>query len=214
MKLSGVYLHSPFSTSNITEGNNRSLLLQFILSEIFHAANAHKNKEPFEKIYRPISSTFYPLDWSSQMGHLNKICEHTHLLKVAFPKNKDSASIFKHALTNTTALIANHYDNPSLSRHFEQELLTYFKQLYLLLEPLLLECSDDENIIFFLLKHQKVISHLSHSKYLLTFLTKMSEEGIDSLCEQICDSFHERGFASLIPEAKSLISELKKSHEQ
>lgn len=210
MSDSGVFLHSPFSESNVTKGNNRSLLLQFILSEIFQSKRAHENKDPVTKIFFPISSSFYPLDWSSQRGHLNKVWEHCQLLKHAFPEHKEATHVFKHALVNTTTIIANHCDTPS--ENFDMQLTLYLKQLYLMLEPLMIECKDDENFLFFLLKNQEIIHALTYSSYLISFLQKHTEEEIDSLCESICDSFHSRGFACLIPEVKASISHLKKSH--
>lgn len=207
---SGVFLHSPFSESNVMKGNNRSLLLQFILSELFQTTRAHISKEPLTKIFFPVSSSFYPLDWSSQRGHLNKVWEHCQLLKIAFPEQTQATTIFKHALINTTTAIANHCDTPT--DNFDMQLKLYLKQLYLVLEPLMIECKNDENFLFFLLKNQDAVRSITHSTHLLSFFQKHCEE-IDSLCESICDSFHSRGFACLIPEVKASIHYLKNCNE-
>ena len=211
MKDSGVFLHSPFSESNVMKGNNRSLLLQFILSEIFQSKQSEQNKEPLTKIFFSVSSSFYPLDWSSQRGHLNKVAEHMQLLKKAFPEQESAVAIFKHALQNTTTVIANHCDTPV--ENFDRQLSLYLKQLFLLLEPIMIECTDDENLVFFLLKNQKVIHSLTHQSYLLNFLQKNCEKEVESLSKSLCDRFHCRGFSSLIPEVKASIHYLQQINE-
>ncbi|MEI8328671.1 MAG: hypothetical protein WCG14_01535 [Chlamydiia bacterium] len=203
----GVFLHSPFSASNIMKGNNRSLLLQFILSEIFYSKIAHQNKEPLSTLFQSTSSCFYPLDWSSQRGYLNKILEHCALLKEAFPDQQEAVSIFKHALTNTTTAISNQLDAPY--ENFDRQLALYIQQLYLTLEPVMYECTTDENFLFFLLKNQDKIHAITHSQYLLSFIQKQLKQDIDPLCQWLCDKFHARGFTCLIPEVKTLLLQLK-----
>jgi hypothetical protein len=208
---SGVFLHSPFSEANIVKGNNRSLLLQFLLTQIFLSKKAQLKKASYEEIYSPITSSFYPLDWSSQRGCLNKACEHMLLLSTAFPTKLDAIALFKHSLINTTTALTNHLGG--ISEPFELQLSLYLKQLYLTLEPLILECKDDENLWFFLLQHQEIIEKITHSSHLLSFLQKNVIQGIDDLCKLLCDKFHARGFAFLIPQVKALVQLLKNCHE-
>ncbi|MCX6990815.1 MAG: hypothetical protein NTX49_07135 [Chlamydiae bacterium] len=210
MKNSGVFLHSPFSESNVMKGNNRSLLLQFILSEIFQSKQSEQSKEPLTKIFFSVSSSFYPLDWSSQRGHLNKVIEHTQLMQKAFPEQGPAVAIFRHALQNTTTVIANHCDTPL--ENFDRQLTLYLKQLFLMLEPMMIECIDDENFVFFLLKNQQMIHSLTHRSYLLNFLQKNCEE-IESLSKSLCDRFHCRGFSGLISEVKASINYLQQINE-
>jgi hypothetical protein len=206
-----VFLHSPFSETTIQKGNNKSLLLQFILSEIFRCKTAQNKNEDIANIFFPISSSFYPLDWASQRGYLNKVVEHSQLLKKAFAENLESVAIFRHSLTNTVTAISNHLEETI--PHFDMQLSLYLKQLYLTLEPLMLQCKEDENFIFFLLKNQQSIHSLTHRTYLLSFLEKHALLDIDHLCETLCDRFHSRGFAFLIPEVKSAILYLKEKNE-
>jgi len=202
-----IFLHSPFSTSNIHERKNNALLLQFILSEIFSADIEIKNKTALQRIYFPTNSSFYPLDWSTKMGPINKLIEHSLLLNKAFPNHKETIQLFKHALTNTTSAIANQLEIPEAN--FDLQLTLYLKQLYLMLEPLMIECKSDENFLFFLLKNQEKVHSMTHSKYLINFLQKNCSDDIDTLSENICDKFHNRGFACLIPEIKGFIINLK-----
>ncbi|MBM3207000.1 MAG: hypothetical protein FJZ57_00105 [Chlamydiae bacterium] len=202
-----IFLHSPFSKSNIDERNNKVLLLQFILSEIFNAESEHKNNTPLHNIFFPTISSFYPLDWSTKMGPLNKVVEHSLLLPKAFPEQKQAIKIFKHALTNTTNAISNYIDMPS--ENFELQLMLYLKQLYLMLEPLMIECKSDENFLFFLLKNSGKVHSITYPNYLMNFFVKNCGHNVDSLCESICDKFHNRGFACLIPEIKAFIANLK-----
>ena len=203
----GVFLHSPFGESNIMQGNNKSLLLQFILNELFQSQTALQNKEPLLTLFEPISSSFYPLDWSSQRGHFNKVVEHALLLKTAFPEQIEAIDLFEHALVNTTNAITNHLDKPG--DYFDRQLTLYIKQLYLLLEPIMCECGEDENFLFFLLKHHEKIHAITHSTYLLSFIQKELKQEPTALCEWLCDKFHARGFTCLIPEVKSLLLQLQ-----
>lgn len=202
-----IFLHSPFSKSNIHERNNKELLLQFILSEIFNADIEIKNQTILQRIYFPTNSSFYPLDWSTKMGPINKLVEHSLLLTKAFPTQRETIQLFRHALTNATNAISNHLETPE--ENFNLKLTLYLKQLYLILEPLMIECKSDENFLFFLLKNQEKVHSITHSKYLINFLQKNCNDDIDTLSENICDKFHNRGFACLIPEIKEFIINLK-----
>ena len=208
---SGVFLHSPFSETNIAKGNNKSLLLQFILTQVFSSKKAQIDKKDFKEIFSPITSSFYPLDWSSQRGALNKVCEHALLLSKGFPGQKEPVDLFRHCLLNVTTAVTNHLEKKS--EHFDMQLSLYLKQLYLTLEPLIIECREDENLLLFLLKHQDLVGQITHSSHLLSFLQKNISTGIDCLCEGLCDRFHARGFAFLIPQVKSLIQTLKECNE-
>lgn len=208
----GVFLHSPFSEKNISEGNHKYLLIQFMLCELFKSLDSIKNKDIISYVYAPGPSSFYPLDWSSQRGHLNKVLEHSQLLHKAFEQHRESISVFKHALNNTTNLIINHLDTPS--DNFESQLGVYFKQLFLLLEPIVKDCLEDENFLFFLLKNQEKVHSVTYPKYLNNFLQKHFGTDVESICESVCDKFHARGFANLIPEVKTAIYQLKNENEQ
>ena len=203
----GVFIHSPFSEKNILKGNNKSLLLQFILTDLFSSKTSQIKNETLDKIFFPVSSSFYPLDWTSQRGYLNKVLEHSLLLKEAFPEKKESIAIFKHSLLNTTIAITNQIEQKSQT--FDLQLSLYIKQLYLTLEPIMHDCMEDENFLYFLIKNQEIISKITHESYLVSFLEKKFQEGLDSLCKSMCDKFHLRGFAFLIPEVKTSIAYLK-----
>ncbi len=165
----------------------------------------------YKEIYMPVTSAFYPLDWTSQRGSLNKVGEHALLLTKAFPEQIETVTLFRHSLINLTTAMSNHFEKKTET--FEMQLSLYLKQLYLTLEPLILECKDDENLLLFLLKHQIDIGYVTHQSHLFSFLQKNISVGIDCLCNLLCDKFHARGFAFLIPQVKSLIQTLKNVNE-
>ncbi len=201
--------HSPFSRSNVRQGTHCSLLLQFLLDELFQAIAAFSHRAPVEALFVLEKSPFYSLLWSSPTGHINKLSEHAQLLDASFPHDRDTTSIFSHALENTRNLLINYIEHRNKVSDFEVELASYLKQMFSLLEPLMYSCKHDENFIYFLLRHKKQIALLSHPQYLALFLEKSFPQGLDHLCEIMCDHFHARGFASTIPEVKQAISELK-----
>ncbi|HSW87269.1 MAG TPA: hypothetical protein VLG49_07225, partial [Rhabdochlamydiaceae bacterium] len=96
MRKADFFLHSPFSLSLTAKEENKVLLLQFILSDLFSAF--HFNKEnSFDLIFSP-EPFFYPYDWSLRIGYLNKIQEHSVLLSQAFELLEEPLILFNQAL--------------------------------------------------------------------------------------------------------------------
>lgn len=204
------YFHSPFSEKTITEGNNRSLLLQFILSEVFSFVSAPKQllSSPYAA---PDEAPFF-LHHIYEDLSLHKIQEHTSLLPLAFEKLSDENSAFVHSLSNVVHLLYNHSKFPKTGteelEELKKTLVTYLKQLFFLLRPFIKECKADGGLILFLLRHQKEVALLSDNSALATLLKEMHLGKGRSLQDELCDDFHKRGFAYLIPEIKSLIESL------
>lgn len=201
-----VFFYSPFSPSNVSEETNKVFLLQFILSEIIHCWTAIKKSEPLFAIFQT-SRGFFPYDWSHSTGHLNKAQEHASLLKYAFPDQRETGQAFLTLLMETIHWVSLHCHEDS-SNH--PELIVLIRKLYLHLEPLLKECSSSENLIFFLLKHQTALIDICPT--FTSFLIGLYPEGLSRLKDSLCDHYHRRGFASVIPELKLLIDNLEKSY--
>lgn len=187
--MQNIFFHSPFSAATAQSEQNRALILQFILSEIFHTLKA-PNIESIFSSSRPL----FPYDWANQIGHWNKIREHAILLSYAFPSLPEAARFFEEAVNKAPKEI--------------HELRLYLRNLYLFLEPLIEFCKDNENLIFFLLKHHKEIDELKAPHTLKSLLLKIFPNGLTSMSKQLAENFQRRGFAPLIAEAQSLIAKL------
>jgi hypothetical protein len=85
----------------------------------------------------------------------------------------------------------------------------YLPEIFLALEPFVKACKENENLIFFLLKHRAEIDQCIQKNYIHALLLKLHPSGLSELCEKLCDNYHHRGFYFLIPEIKLLMSELK-----
>lgn len=122
-----------------------SLLLQFILSELFEAHKIYDG-ENWEKIVSA-QPRFFPYDWNMSVGHLNKTKEHSALL--------GSKKFDKHL-------------EKIMKKQLSKELLRLeIKKLYLILEPFM--DREDENLIFFLLKNRKVIDEVVGKGHLQSY---------------------------------------------
>jgi hypothetical protein len=62
-----------------------------------------------------------------------------------------------------------------------------FQELFTLLEPFILACSSNENILLFLLQHQKKLA-------VKPVLDKIYPEGMSSIREKIASNFRKRGY--------------------
>ncbi len=193
---------SPFSKSRVTEQYKSALLLQFLIDEILKTHQAHLTSTPFEQILS-YDARFFPYDWAHTNGHLNKAEEHISLLRIAFPKFKKATTQLEKILNS---LITSLKQKPSKREDFLPQGL---QNIYSLTEKLIEDCKEEENVIFFLLKNQKEIDALMGKSHLHIFLLALHPEGLTSLKEQLCDHFHDRGFFSVIPELKKLISTLE-----
>ena len=83
MPYSDIYLYSPLSTESVKSSDGKALLLQFVLSELFHCADSDKKEDPLEFVFST-PACFFPFDWSYEVGCLNKVGEHAGLLSHAF----------------------------------------------------------------------------------------------------------------------------------
>lgn len=187
--MQNIFFHSPFSAVTVQSDQNRSLILQFILSEIFHSLKA-PNIESIFSASRPL----FPYDWAKQIGHWNKMQEHAILLTHAFPSFPETAKFVEEAVSKAPREM--------------QEVRLFLKNLYFVLEPLIEICKENENLILFLLKHQKEIDDLKAPHTLKSLLLNIYPNGLAAMGQQLAENFQRRGFASLIPEAQSLIAKL------
>ena len=107
-----------------------------------------------------------PYDWAIKSGSKNKIQEYAPLLEIAFPSLKEKSKEFLHSLEKPCS------------------------ELLIFLEPFISACSHNENLLFFLMKHQKSLS-------IKSILDKISPEGLPTLKKTILSRYKKRGFRFL-----------------
>jgi len=184
-----LYYHSPFSkTTSFTE-KNKALLLSFALSEIFHCTSE-------------LSKTWdHPSSFEEKTydAPLNILQEHSTLLLIAFPVFISSLIEFKE---KTSSLIYFLRQNLSFSPK------NRLKELFLLLQPLIKQCKDDENFLFFLISHYKEINWILDSSYLPSLFNELYPDS-SKLHTLLCDHFHKKGLTRLLPEITFLLNQLK-----
>ncbi|NGX47423.1 MAG: hypothetical protein K1000chlam3_00796 [Chlamydiae bacterium] len=174
MPYSDIYLYSPLSIKTVQEGHNRALLLQFILSELFHAMDAEKREDPLEFVFSS-PACFFPNDWSYDVGCLNKIGEHAELLPHAFPKLQESIHTFRTCLDIS---LADVYTRKKLRETIPtEEMQEKLHELYLHLKPFLIACKEDKDLLLFLLKNKEEMEELTHPDTFPSLLAKMVPEG-------------------------------------
>lgn len=191
---------SLFSPHALGEKHNRSLLIQFLSSEIIASYHAVLTGN-WEALISP-PHRFFPYDWAAKIGHLNKIQEYSLLLKKSFPDKLRHVNNFAKTLSKT-------FDSLSKKKEItSQELQQLVQKIYLCLEPFIETCKENENLLYFLLKNRETIESLKGKGYLHSFILKIHPCGLETLGEKMCDQYHQRGFFSQIPEFKLLLTEL------
>lgn len=188
MPYEDIYLYSPLSNKTVTQGHNRALLLQFILSELFCALHAKNLEFVFSS-----PACFFPYDWCYEVGCLNKVTEHARLLSTAFPELATEIDPFHTALDE-------------IIQKKEKELLSDLSLLFILLEPFIISCHQSESLLLYLLKHKDEIDVLAQPQCLTHLLKKMDPNGLEAISQLMQREFKARGFHALIPEIERLIS--------
>lgn len=197
-----LFFYSPFNHNNVAEGQNRCLLLQFILTELFDALSAQTQMDPVEFVLSS-PACFFPFDWSYETGCLNKMHEHSQLLGAAFPKLAKEVELFEKRLTELITVVAQCKKS---SRELPlKSLKTYLRKIFEILEPFLYECRENESLILFLLENQEPIETLTED--LQTLLLRLFPEGLDYSRTLVTQKHAERGFKSLLPDIERLYSQ-------
>lgn len=186
------YFHSPFSDKDTYEPREKALLLIFALSELLACAD-----EPTYNWTIPLPS----LQERAYDAPLNKLQEHILLLRIAFPEHQESFCALKEKVSHLTYFVEKKI---SFSH---KDLL---EELFFFLEPLIKECKEDKQLLFFLLKSQEKLNFFLKPSYLLLLLKELYPEGLSNLQTHLCDHFHKKGFTRLIPEVTLLLQRLEK----
>ena len=197
-----ISVFSPFSPAMLWEKRNRALLIQFLAAELIETYRAlYNNAAPKEIL--SLEKRFFPYDWAYPYGHLNKACEHASLLEHFFPELIADALYLEQLFSKNIASFKR------TLRFTKPKLFESLTQMFVAVEPFLEKCKENENLIFFLLKHKKEIDQLMNKDYLRSLLLRFHPGGFSQLCEKLCDNYHHRGFYFLIPEIRRLSAELE-----
>lgn len=185
--------YSPLSVHSVSQPQNRAILLQFILSELFHAKDAHDKEDPMEFVFSS-PACFFPYDWSYEVGCLNKIYEHSQLLEYAFPDLEEERLRFHHFLDSTLKEIAQY--KKSGQDISTERLFLHIRGLYLHLKPFIYECKANENLYAFLLKNFEIIRKIVSSNDVTTLFEEMKTAQNQAIKEPVvvkkrCSCCHE-----------------------
>jgi hypothetical protein len=191
---------SAFPPAMLWEKRNRALFVQFLASELVSSYRGLCRRIPEREILST-EQRFFPYDWAYPCGHLNKAREYAMGLKFAFPELKDAARRMIQQMNKVAA-------HPELKASFiPSKYIKTLPALFLGLEPFISACKENENLIFFLLKAKEDIDECLGQGYLRSLLLNLHPNGLDELCEKLCDNYHHRGFYFLIPEIKRLMAQ-------
>lgn len=104
-----------------------------------------------------------PYDWARKQGSAHKVQEFASLLPIAFPELAQEAA------------------------QFALKLHAPCTELFTLLEPFIQAIQKNENLLYFLLKHQNYPN-------IKLMLNKICPEGLDQLKMEIILQYQKRGF--------------------
>jgi hypothetical protein len=94
--------------------------------------------------------------------------------------------------------------------HIAQEKLNRsIQRLSRLVMRMVLQYRDDENVVYFLIRHKKQLDELYKPGYVASIIRKMFPKGTQNITQFLVTRYTERGFDSLIPVIQKKIAELK-----
>ncbi len=173
-----LYFHSPFSETYVYQRKDRALLLSFILAELKVCAESHTTTWHFS--LSSLCKQVYD-------APLNRLQEHVKLLPYAFPMFRNEGI----ELQETLSLLR---DFLIYRCFFTPE--EYLQKLFVLLDPFIQECKEEEHFLLFLLEHYDHIKTLTPKNYLLKLFYSLCPEGLGALETNLCDHFHKKGFST------------------
>jgi hypothetical protein len=186
---------------------NDSILLQFILSELLLALKIVDvlQEYPEKKLKKlagsaPTYNRIFP--WNLEEGILPKImiyCD--QMIQSTKRENKDiltlrrsTAKVWQQATSIQELIIS---DTP-----FEKELdntANAIRSLPHLTMPILYLFHDDENVLFFLLRHEKEWKQYAGKRFVPNLLRKLFPQGIEEAEGWMMKRYAVRGFIDLLP---------------
>lgn len=195
MSQTDFFIHSPFSPFLMDKEENKALLLQFILSELFLSAKC-SGKGIADSVFSS-HPVFYPYDWSQRRGCFNKIQEHGVLLGCAFESFSEPLSLFNSALEQAISSV-------DAKQGASEEITKLFISLFPFIESL----KYNENLLFFLLKSHKELSEMNKEETGRNFFLRLYPEGLLAMQDIIQENYQKRGMNSILSNVKIFLEEL------
>ncbi len=164
--------------------------------------------------------------WNHEDGILARLKNHCLYLREAFSfqSKKESHTLFKmqnyinKAFINCLqSLDALHLtDKIEIS---EKQIQNLHKLLNQIISPMrkfsklaasvMQKFRNDENVLFFMLRHKSDLDRLYGSQFVFKLINRMYKKGIDEFSDFLLDRYKKRGFHHLIPGICNYIAELK-----
>ncbi len=152
--------------------------------------------------------------WGQEDGLLHKFNSYAALFsRRSAPEGKTEQSFYR--AVNQCLLISIQLHDlaltvyelpPSKWKNFLQELeqlegkiISNAEKFSKLLSKMIQHLSDDENVIFFVLRHSTEFDELFHARYTKRLLTKVSQGSLGDLEKNLIKKYSKRGFPLLLP---------------
>lgn len=192
---------SPLSTHLMQKEPYRILALQFFIKDLLAAHQALLEEPPSQKIVSTPPPHF-PYSWARPAGYLNKTQEHIRLLCIAFPSFSNDLREIEQLLEK---LILQSLHMTSKQRALAKKKIY---RIVTLATPLIRHLRFNENLVLFLLQHQEAIKTLMGTHYLHDLLGVCKQQELQTLEATLCQNYKDRGFPFLVPQLKTLMSDL------
>lgn len=161
--------------------------------------------------------------WNADAGILGKLKNYCAFFShntdyedktlLAMHRHADKAWIL--CMQSMDIIGAMHEAAPKASAAHQEELYTILEKINAcmrnfarLISEVCLQFSDDENVVFFILRHHEQLDAVIGPGYVSKLLRKMYPKGIQEAARFLIKRYTGRGFANLLPAISSKISEL------
>lgn len=225
-------------TQNLKMGHqSKGLLIQFILSEFIKSHTQVVEIHQFSKDCQKIALSMVALNivklsgsnkccsgllsWNQKDGILWRLKNYCKALVDLEGKSDPLISKMESSVNQAFLSALHSLDILQQSASFEEDsmialqkglkkIIDQMKRFSKALAFKLQQFSDNENVIFFLLRHQNELDKIYGKQFVFKTINKMHSKGIEEATIFILKQYKNRGFNHFIPAIKKKISELKK----
>ncbi len=219
-------------TQNLKIGHqSKGLLIQFILSELIKSHNQiseiHQSREDCKKIALSVvklsgsKSCSALFSWNPEDGILWRLKNYSKTLSSLEDKSdplilkmeNEANGAFLGALHSLDILqqIGNFQEEKEQAiQKGLQKIIDPLKRFSKALALVLQKFKSNENVIFFLLRHQNELDKIYGKQFVFKLINRMHPKGIEETADFVLQQYKNRGFNHFIPAIKKKISELKK----
>ena len=164
--------------------------------------------------------------WVNAKGSLNKLRHYCYLLSHRYSDESDILNInmcvsktFHSALQVREIIFSlqrQYKDFHNTSNYHSlyqllEHLISNFKRVSRLIVKALILFKEDENILFFLLRHKSDFDQVYHTDFVAKILKKMFPQGLQAAAEFITRKYTQRGFSNLLEPLLNQVTQLEKT---